>query len=175
MKIFVNAGHGGNDSGAISKHGFKEKEMTRSVAGFLVEMLIMKGYNVEFFQQKSSVEDIIEAEKNSNSHLFISLHCNSVANSAANGVEVLHYPTSGTGKALAEIMSNCLAEYLELKNRGAKARKDLRVLNGTKAPAILIELAFLSNEKEEALLINEPYSFASGIMKGLYKWEKMNK
>ena len=64
---------------------------------------------------------------------------------------------------------------MELKNRGAKARNNLRVLNGTKAPAILIELAFLSNNKEELLLLKEPYSFASGIMKGLHKWEKMGK
>ncbi len=175
MKIFVNAGHGGDDSGAVSKNGTLEKDVTRRVAGLLVEMLIMKGYDVEFFQQKDSVEDVVKAEKTSNSHLFISLHCNSVENEAANGVEVLYYPTSGTGKALAEIISDNLAEYMELKNRGSKARKDLRVLNGTKAPAILIELAFLSNNKEEELLLKEPYSFASGIMKGLHKWEKMGK
>lgn len=175
MKIFVNAGHGGDDSGAVSKNGTLEKDVTRRVACFLVEMLIMKGYDVEFFQQKDSVEDVVKAEKTSNSHLFISLHCNSVENEAANGVEALYYPTSGTGKALAEIISDNLAEYMELKNRGAKARKDLRVLNGTKAPAILIELAFLSNNKEEELLLKEPYSFASGIMKGLHKWEKMGK
>lgn len=175
MKIFVNAGHGGADCGAVSKHGFKEKDLTRSIAGFLVQMLIMAGYDVEFYQQTNSVNQIVEAEKTSNSHLFISLHCNSVENSAANGVEVLYYPTSGTGKALAEIISNSLAEYMELKNRGAKARNDLRVLSGTKAPAILIELAFLSNKNEEELLLKEPYSFAAGIMKGLNKWEKMNK
>ena len=175
MKIFVNAGHGGADCGAVSKHGFKEKDLTRSIAGFLVQMLIMAGYDVEFYQQTNSVNQIVDAEKTSNSHLFISLHCNSVENSAANGVEALYYPTSGTGKALAEIMSDCLAEYMELKNRGAKARNDIRVLSGTKAPAILIELGFLSNETEEKLLIYEPYSFASGIMKGLHKWKKMNK
>ena len=172
MKIFVNAGHGGTDCGAVSKHGFKEKDVTRSIAGFLVQMLIMAGYDVEFYQQINSVNQIVEAEKNSNSHLFISLHCNAATNDSANGVEVLYYPTSGTGKALAEIMSESISEYMELRNRGAKERKDLRVLSGTKAPAVLIELGFLSNENEEMLLINEPYSFAAGILKGLQKWDK---
>ena len=172
MKIFINAGHGGKDSGAVSKNGFLEKDATKSVASFLVQMLIQKGYDVEYFQQKESVNEIVEAEKRSKSGLFISLHCNSVNNDKANGVEVLYYPTSGTGKALAEIMSDCISEYMELKNRGAKPRNDLRVLSGTQAPAILIELGFLSNPEEEKLLLDEPYSFASAIMKGLYKWNK---
>ena len=172
MKIFVNAGHGGNDSGAVSKYGFKEKDLTRSIAGFLVQMLIMAGYDVEFYQQTNSVNQIVEAEKTSNSHLFISIHCNSYNNEGANGVEVLYYPTSGTGKALAEIVSDSISEYMELKNRGAKERRDLRVLNGTKAPAVLIELAFLSNPDEEKLLVNEPYSFAAAILKGVQKWDK---
>ena len=172
MKIFVNAGHGGADSGAVSKHGFKEKDLTRSVAGFLVQMLIMADYDVEFYQQTNSVNQVVEAEKNSNSHLFISIHCNAATNNSANGVETLYYPTSGTGKVIAEIMSDSISEYMELKNRGAKERKDLRVLSGTKAPAVLIELGFLSNEDEEKLLVNEPYSFAAAILKGVQKWGK---
>lgn len=172
MKIFVNAGHGGSDSGAVSKHGFKESEINRTIAGYLVQMLIVAGYDVEFFQQTNSVEQVVEAEKKSNSHLFVSIHCNSFTKEAANGVEVLYYPTSGTGKALAEIISENLAQYMTLKNRGAKARNDLRVLSGTKAPAILIESAFLSNLKEEEMLLKDPYSFASGILKGLREWDK---
>lgn len=172
MKIFINAGHGGKDCGAVSQNGFLEKDITKTIAAFLANMLIQKGYNVEYFQQKKSVNEVCEAENKSNSNLFISLHCNSVENEKANGVEVLYYDGSGIGKELATIVSENLAEFMELKNRGAKPRKDLRVLSGTKAPAILIELAFLSNLEEEQLLLNEPYSFASGILKGLYKWVK---
>lgn len=175
MKIFINAGHGGLDPGAVSNYMTKEKDITRTVAASLAAMLIEKGYNIEFFQQKENVNEVVEVEKGSSSCLFISLHCNSAANALAGGVEVLYYPTSGTGKALAGVLSKSISETLELKNRGAKPRKDLRVLNGTKAPAVLIELAFLSNPKEEELLIKEPYSFAAGIMKGIHKWEKMGK
>ena len=172
MKIFINAGHGGDDCGAISKNGFYERDINRTVASFLVQMLIQKGYDVEFFQQKESVNEVVEVEKNSKSGLFISLHCNSATNASANGVEVLYYPTSGTGKALAEIVSKDISEFMELKNRGAKPRKDLRVLSGTIAPAILIELGFLSNLNEEKLLVDEPYSFASAILKGVRQWAK---
>ena len=172
MKIFINAGHGGKDCGAVSKNGFFEKDITKTIAAFLANMLIEKGYDIEYFQQKNSVNEVAQTENKSDSNLFISLHCNSVENEKANGVEVLYYEGSGIGKDLATKMSKSLSEYMEIKNRGAKPRKDLRVLSGTKAPAILIELAFLSNPEEEKLLLNEPYSFASGILKGLYKWAK---
>lgn len=172
MKIFINAGHGGSDPGAVSNNMTKEKDITRTVAVFLAAMLIEKGYNIEFFQQEENVNEIVEAEKDSGSSLFISLHCNSATAASANGVEVLFYPSSGTGKSLAEIVSMKIADFMEIKNRGAKPRKDLRVLNGTKAPAILIELCFLSNAKEEQMLIKEPYSFATAITKGIEEWKK---
>ena len=172
MKIFINAGHGGNDSGAVSKNKTKEKEITRNVASFLAGMLIQKGYDIEFFQQKNSVNEVVTQENKSGAHLFISIHCNSAVGIAANGVEVLHYPNSGIGKSLAEKISKNISEYLEIKDRGAKERKDLRVLNGTKAPAVLVELGFLSNPDEEKLLIQEPYSFATAILEGIKEWDK---
>lgn len=172
MKIFINAGHGGIDSGAVSKNGNKEKDITRNVAEFLCSMLIAKGYDIEFFQQKKSVNEVVEKERISKSSLFISLHCNAAVNKDANGVECLYYPGSGTGKAVSEILCENISEYLELKNRGVKTRRDLAVLNGTVAPAVLVELAFLSNGNEEKLLVEEPYSFANAIVKGIEEWKK---
>ena len=172
MKIFINAGHGGIDSGAVSKNGNKEKDITRNVAEFLCSMLIAKGYDIEFFQQKKSVNEVVEKERISKSSLFISLHCNSVENNKAGGVEVLYYPNSGVGKTVSEILSKNISEYLEIKNRGAKTRRNLAVLNGTVAPAVLVELAFLSNSNEEKLLVEEPYSFANAIVKGIEEWKK---
>ena len=172
MKILINAGHGGNDPGAVSKNNKKEKDITRIIASFLVGFLIDEGFDVEFYQQKTSVNEVVEVEKSSKSALVISLHCNSAVNSNASGVECLHYPGSGTGKAVAEIISRNVAEYLEIKNRGAKARKDLRVLSGTVAPAVIVEMAFLSNLAEEKMLVQEPYNFAGAIAKGVKEWAK---
>jgi len=54
-KIFINAGHGGIDPGAVSKNGIKEKDITKQVGAFLASMLIEKGFDVEFFQQKKDL------------------------------------------------------------------------------------------------------------------------
>ena len=59
MKIFINAGHGGNDPGAVSKNGTKEADITKKVCSILAKKLINNGYNVEYFQQKTSYTDSI--------------------------------------------------------------------------------------------------------------------
>ena len=170
MKIFINAGHGGNDPGAVSKKGTKEADITKKVSSLLACQLIQKGFNIEFFQQKNSFTEVSEAENTSKSDLFISIHCNSWTDSKANGVEVLHYPTSTKGIKLARLVQNELVEATTLKDRGIKARSDLHVLRRTKATAILVELAFLSNPEEEKLLLEEPKIFADAIAEGIKKY-----
>lgn len=170
MKIFINAGHGGTDPGAVSKKGTKEADITKKVSSLLACQLIQNGFNVEFFQQKKSFTEVSEAENNSKSDLFISIHCNAAASDKANGVEVLHYPTSTKGIKLARLVQNELVEATTLKDRGVKARSDLHVLKRTKAVAILVELAFISNPEEEKLLLEEPKIFADAIAEGIKKY-----
>ena len=172
MKIFINAGHGGSDPGAVSKNGTKEKDITNNVAAFLAFELIKKGYKVEFFQQERNITEVSAAEVTSNSDLFISIHCNSFSNPSANGLEVLYYTKSKKGKAIAQTLQNALLSMTNLKDRGIKGRDDLHVLKRTLAPAVLIELAFISNEKEEKMLLETPEVFALGIAAGIEKIKK---
>lgn len=170
MKIFINAGHGGTDPGAVSKNGTKEADITKKVSSLLACQLIQKGFNVEFFQQNKTLSEVSQVENSSNSDLFISIHCNSFSDSKANGIETLHYPTSTKGIKLARLVQNELIEATTLKDRGIKARNDLHVLRKTKAVAILVELAFLSNPEEEKLLLDEPKIFADAIAEGIKKY-----
>ena len=169
MKIFINAGHGGTAPGAVSKKGIKEKDITQKVSSILACQLIQKGFNVEFFQQSKSLTEVSQAENTSNSDLFISIHCNSFTNETANGVEVLYYPTSTKGKKYAQLVQKELVNITKLNDRGIKPRTDLHVLKRTKSVAILVELAFLSNPKEEKLLIENPEMFANAIVSGIEK------
>lgn len=169
MRIFLNPGHGGNDPGAVSKSGTKESIIAAQICKILEDRLKLNGYSVVVYQQKNSYFEISKEENKSKSDLFISVHCNSCANSTANGVECLYYPTSSKGKKIAEIMQNELVKATKLRNRGIVARSDLHVLKRTAAPAVLIECAFLSNEKEEALLKNQPGIFAAAIWEGIKK------
>lgn len=169
FKIFINAGHGGSDPGAVSKKGTKEADITKKVSSLLACKLIQNGFNVEFFQQNKTLSEISQVENSSNSDLFISIHCNSFTDSKANGVEVLYYPTSTKGLKCAQIIQNELVDATTLKDRGIKARNDLHVLRKTKAVAVLVELAFISNPEEEKLLLDEPKIFADAIAEGIKK------
>lgn len=167
MKIFLNAGHGGNDPGAVSKSGTKEAEITEKICSILATRLKANYYPVEVYQQNASVYEVSRVENKSGATCFISIHCNSHTNPEAHGVETLYCPASAKGKELAEIMQNILVRGTGLSNRGIKPRVDLHVLNRTKAPAILIELAFISNPKEEKLLKESPEIFASAIWEAI--------
>lgn len=167
MKIFINAGHGGTDPGACSKSGTREADITLKVANILVEKLKANYYPVEFYQQKNSYLEISKQENKSGATLFISLHCNSSVSKEAHGIETLFRAGSTKGEELARIVQNELIKATELTSRGVKSRDDLHVLNRTKAPAILIELAFLSNPAEESILKKEPELFANAIWKAI--------
>lgn len=95
--------------------------------------------------QSQNLNNII---RNSNSHavdLVISFHLNA-SDGNGQGVEVLYYDQ----KDLAAKISAQLAKDIGWRDRGAKQRTDLAVLNGMKAPAILIELGFIDNESDMA-------------------------
>lgn len=172
MKIFLNPGHGGTDPGAVSKSGTKESDITAKVAEILAARLKLNWYPVQVFQQSKNVYEVSKEENKSGATLFISIHCNSHTSSTANGTEVLYQKYSIKGGQLAKIMQEQLIKATGLSNRGIKPRENLHVLNKTKAPAILIELAFISNRKEEKLLKEQPELFAGAIWEAIKIYKK---
>ena len=72
---------------------------------------------------------------------------------------------------MATITQAELVKTTGLFNRGIKPRNDLHVLNRTKAPAILVELAFISNPTEEKLLNEKPEIFANAIWESIKKFK----
>ena len=167
MKIFLNPGHGGNDPGAVSKNGLKEKDVVKRICDILAQKLRNAGYSVMVYQEQQSFTEVSKEENKSGADLFVSVHCNSFSSSSANGVETLYYPTSVKGKQLAECIQNALLNQTGLFNRGCKLRRDLHVLKRTKSPAVLVETAFISNPEEEKLLCDKPEMFAEGILAGI--------
>ncbi len=170
MKIFINAGHGGTDSGACSVLKIKESDIASIIGLTLFHRLILNGYPVEFYQQKESHFEIAPLENKSGATCFISIHCNSFSSKEANGVEVLYCKGSEKGKKLAEITQKELVKATGLRDRGIKERDDLTVLNRTKAPAILVELGFISNHYDLITLVEHPEKFANAIWEAIKRF-----
>ena len=152
MRIVLDPGHGGRDPGACA-NGLQEAKINLKLATYLKTELLMRKTEV-FLTRKAdvylSLKDRVKLSNSANPNLFLSLHCNAAINHLANGIETLCYSRASKGYLYALSVQNSLSRGTELTNRGVKIRSDLYVLRNTKAPAILLELGFISN-KEDAI------------------------
>lgn len=167
MKIFINPGHGGKDPGAVGKNGTKEAQIVAEIAEILRKRLVLNAYPVEVYQQNLSLSEVAAKENVSKSTLFISIHCNSHKKPEAHGLEVWYYEGSHKGMQLARIMQEQLVNGTGLTDRGIKPSAGLYVLRKTIAPAILIELPFISNPIEEQYLLNNKKKLADCIWEAI--------
>lgn len=141
--------HGGHNSivPGASKY-LNEVTEDRKVKNKVIELLRAAGHTVydctddSGRTQSQNLANIV-AKCNAHSVDYdISIHLNA---GGGTGTEVLYYPTSSKGKAMAGVMSKRVADALGLKNRGAKSRSDLYVLKRTKARAVLVECCFVDS------------------------------
>ncbi|MCQ6530603.1 N-acetylmuramoyl-L-alanine amidase [Bacillus mycoides] len=145
--------HGGHNEfvQGANRGSRKEHIMNRVVKDAVAVKLRALGHTVYDGTDevgKTQSQNLSNIVRNCNSHdvdLVISFHLNAY-DTKANGVEVCYYDQ----QSLAAKVSAQLSKDIGWSNRGAKERKDLAVLKGTKAPAILIELGFIDNESDMA-------------------------
>lgn len=176
MRYNVHAGHnpdGKTGCGAIGL--IKESTESRKVKNEVIRLLEAEGHTVydTTVDNGSSSNDVLNkivAKCNAhNVDLDISIHFNSGAkdqkgNGVTTGTEVLVYKTGSEAEKVGERICTEL-QKLGLRNRGIKVRKDLRVLNGTKAEALLIEVCFV-DDFDDVDLYN-PNKMARAIVKGI--------
>lgn len=123
MKILLSAGHGGTDSGSIGSDNGKEKDRTITLTNKVAALLRNAGHTVTVKQEKTSSGNW--AMKNRTGYDYaLSIHFNAF-NGTATGVECLY---KGTVKK-ATTMSKAVANAMGLKDRGAKSRPGLYMLN----------------------------------------------
>ncbi|MBQ4065091.1 MAG: N-acetylmuramoyl-L-alanine amidase [Clostridia bacterium] len=98
---------------------------------------------------------------------FISIHCNAAPDMLARGVESFSRADNDEGFALGLKLVEAICEATGFDNRGTFARPELSVLRKTEMPAVLVELGFLSNPAEAAMLTEHPALFAEALHKGI--------
>lgn len=171
IKIGLNIGHGGKDTGAVNGTLY-ERDVNKKIVSFLAKELITMGYQIESFQQKSSVNEVVKWANNAELDYLISVHCNSFTQSTACGHETLFSEGSIKGEKLAQSIQTSLVKTIGLRDRGVKSRNNLAVLNYTKMPAVIVETAFISNPSEAKLLEEKPELFAKAIADGVKNYLK---
>ena len=181
MKVFINPGHAPNgipDPGAVNPYtGLKESEVARRVGDLVARYLNQAGVEVVGVCQDDSLGAVCNAANSLNTDVFISIHCNSATNKAADGTETYYYHTSEKGKKLAQCIQSQIVDSLCTNDRGIKpavpGRNGLFVLNNTNAVAVLVELAFISNMDDVILLSENRDDFARAIARGVTDYQQM--
>lgn len=169
-KICLDAGHGGKDSGAVG-YGRLEKQDALKMVLTVAEMLKQKGHEVYLTRNTDIYESpytkAMEAN-NAGADFFASFHRNSSANEQSNGYETLVYDNSDKAKICADYV-NAEMERLGFRNRGTKVRTDLTVLNSTKMQAVLFEVGFISNVKDNDLFEEKFVGVCKVLTNGILK------
>ena len=195
--VYLDAGHGGYDPGA-SYFGISEKSLTLAIQSRVKAKLESEGYQVVTTRTSDTYVDLTDRSRAANaseSDIFVSIHINASGSSAAQGIETYYYqpyaeypsrinatyhanPTRlSMSDTLANAIQSSLINATGAQNQGVK-RQTFAVLRETTAPAVLLELGFLSNPQEAARLSTSDYqeTLANAIVAGIKSYyEKESK
>ncbi len=176
LTVIVDAGHGGEDGGAVSASGIVEKELNLDVAMRLAAYLEAEGVrvittrttdtllydrNVDYRGRKKALDLAARrriAEENPNA-IFVSIHMNSYPQAQYKGLQVWYSTNNPRSCEIAESIQHMVASQLQPENeRSVKAATSaIYLLRHISSPAVLVECGFLSNPEEAAALATEEY------------------
>jgi len=167
--VTLDAGHGGYDPGAVNGTRFESNDNLR-MALAVGDILKRCGVNVVYTRTTDVFIPLLERSRISNdarSDLFVSFHRNSSTNATANGVENWIYSTASPRAAAAAnlVLSRIVSAGVQ-QNRGIKYG-NFSVLRHTNAPAMLIELGFISNTEDNRLFDTRFNAYATAIASGI--------
>lgn len=193
--VVLDAGHGGNDKGAVGSRNVQEKLAVLDIAKRTRTQLAKMGVKALLTREKDnflSLQRRVDLADRWNADLFVSIHLNASANASAKGVETyiltspgfpstntrsrkriksLRYP--GTkydhrSTAAGYAIQRRLLDSTGAEDRGLREARFF-VLKNALFPAVLVEGAFLSNNYEQARVIDAGYrdKIAKGIAHGV--------
>lgn len=157
MRVFLAPGHGAHDPGAIGPTGLREADVALQVARLLAPMLAPLEVAISRDEATYISPDAQRRDANAwGADVVVAIHCNAASNSSAQGVEVWTWPGQSESDILADWV---LAKLGRMRSKLGPARKDASdgdgdkearfAVLGTKAPAVLVEMGFISHPATE--------------------------
>ena len=175
----IDAGHGGEDGGAIADDGTVEKELNLEISKALSLIFELNGNDVRMtrttdtllydhygdlnsYKGKKKIYDLknrVRIAKEYESPVFISIHMNKFSDKKYSGLQVYYSKNNENSRLLAEnVQKNCITYMQNDNKRAIKASTDsIYVLTNLSCPALLIECGFLSNDRELESLKSPDY------------------
>lgn len=177
-KIYIDQGHNPqNPNAGAEGNGYREQDLVYAIGQELAGILQAEGYEVRLSRptedtqlgtsNASSLAARVNEANDWGADYFISLHANASDIPAASGSEALVYRVDSTAGELGRLIVQYLSQATGLPDRGVTPRTNLYVLRRTRMPAVLVELGFITNPGDAALMANDPQLFALGVANGI--------
>ena len=173
--LIIDAGHGGEDGGAVAADGTVESVINLAIAQklealaglFGIETLMTRtSEDIDYPDSADTVGKMKRADQNARVQLInsvpdgvlISIHQNFYPDPRPSGAQVLYAATDGS-KELGEITHEAIVSALCPDNRrvASPVDEDIFLMRSAKCPAILVECGFISNETELSMLLSDTY------------------
>ena len=173
--IILDAGHGGEDGGAVGVNGVLEKDLNLAVteelarlfkeAGYTVILtrsddclLLGEGEDVRGHKKEYDLKNRLQVAKDNPDAIFVSIHMNTFSASKYSGLQV-YYADGTESRRLAYAVQGAVVEGLQPENRRVphSADSSIYLLENAVGTAVLVECGFLSNPEECHLLSQKDY------------------
>lgn len=173
--LVIDAGHGGEDGGAISLSGVSESHLNLAVAGRVDLVLGLYGAPAVMLRRQdvslhdtqaktlrekkvSDLHNRVDAVSQQHNGVLLSIHQNSFPSGKYSGAQAFFAPTEGS-RPLAEAMQSTLRTFADPSNdrQAAAIPQSVYLMNHVACPAVLVECGFLTNPTEEQRLRDPGY------------------
>jgi N-acetylmuramoyl-L-alanine amidase len=186
--IIIDAGHGGEDGGAVGVNGLVEKDINLAIALALAEDLKANNFDVvlvrdgDYSVGDQSLSTVAERKRSDTKRrvslveetgdcLLVSIHQNQFSQSQYSGAQMFYSPNNEESAQLAECIRQSVVSSLQPENtrQNKEAGEEIYLLTHCQVPAVLVECGFLSNPQEAELLGQETYQndMAAAIYNGI--------
>ena len=185
--IIIDAGHGGEDGGAVSSNGVSEAQINLNIALKLQNLLEQSGATVvltrsdenaiydidkKTLRQKknSDLKNRVKIGNTSSADIFVSIHLSKIDQSQYYGWQTFYKNGNEQGKKLATCIQNNLNEAIQKENKRTPLKiSDVYIIKNVEIPTTIVECGFLSNPEEEKQLQTDEYQnkLAWGIYNGI--------
>jgi N-acetylmuramoyl-L-alanine amidase len=189
LKVVIDAGHGGHDTGAVGRSGLQEKDVNLDIARRVYRLLKAMGVNVCLTrvgdnpvrpwtrghreQQKTELLTRCQIANQMEADLFVSVHANARRSNPMEHRGTETYYRQPNSFAFAHAMQRELVRAIGLPDGGViRHPKSIIVLQYTEMPSVLVEVGYLSHPADETILATEELRerAAMGIANGVRKY-----
>lgn len=194
--IIIDAGHGGEDGGAVGIDGTAEKDLNLSISLKLNEILSTMGYQTRMVRTTDNSihnadADTVRERKVSDIHnraaimneyencIYVSIHQNKYSGSSIWGAQTFYSPNNEESKELAQFIQASIANNVQPDNKRVikQSGTNIYVLYNATKPAVMVECGFVSNANELEQLKDDEYqnkmafAISNGIINYLFSEE----